>query len=145
MCKRLSDAINRINYLTEDIDSIYHQAALKLGVSDSVLFVLYMAYTNNGKRLLQDIYKLSGKSKQTINSAIRRLENDGVIRLEKHGGKAKQVCLTDVGKAYADKTAARLFEAECSAFSDWSDEEIELYLKLIEKNNASLRKEINKL
>ena len=36
------EKIYRINCLTEEIDAIYHQAAVKFGVSDSVLLILYM-------------------------------------------------------------------------------------------------------
>ena len=141
----IQDNIYRINCLMEDIDSLYHQAALKLGVSDSILFILYMIYIHEGKCLLHDIYKLSGISKQTINSAIRKLEKEEIVTLEMHNGKAKMVCLTEKGKAYAYPTAAKLYETEYTAFSDWSEEEINLYLHLIEKHNISLRKQINNL
>lgn len=145
MSNKLRDKICKINCITEDIDSLYHQAALKLGVSDSVLFVLYMIYTKGDNYVLHDIYKLSGISKQTINSAIRKLENEDIVYLEKHDGKAKIVCLTDKGKSYIKKNAAKLFEAECNAFREWSEEEMDLYLSLIEKHDASLRKQIQNL
>lgn len=145
MLHGLQDTIHRINCLTEEIDSLYHQAALKLGVSDSALFVLYMIHLNGERCALYDIYKQSGISKQTINSAIRKLESENIVFLEKHGGKAKIVCLTDEGRAYTKQTAGKLFEAECSAFRDWSEEEIRLYLRLIEKHNATLRKQIQNL
>lgn len=144
MGKNLHEKIYRINWLTEKIDSLYHRAARELGVSDSVLFVLYMTYINKERCPLHDIYMLSGISKQTINSAIRRLENEGAIFLEKNSGKAKTVCLTEQGRRYAKQTAAKLFEAECSAFQSWSEEELSLYLTLMEKHNASLRKEIDR-
>ena len=70
MDNHLDKIISEINCLTEDVDSLYHQAAVRLGVSDSVLFVLYMLHTHGGECLLYDIYKISGISKQTINSAI---------------------------------------------------------------------------
>lgn len=145
MLNELYEKIFRINCLTEDIDSLYHQAALKLGVSDSVLFVLYMIYTNGEKCLLHDIYKSFGICKQTINSAIRKLENEDIVYLEKQKGKAKIVCLTDKGKSYIKQNAEKLFEAECNAFSDWSEEEMNLYLHLIEKHNVSLRRQIENL
>lgn len=145
MLHGLQDTIHRINCLTEEIDSLYHQAALKLGVSDSALFVLYMIHLNGERCALYDIYKQSGISKQTINSAIRKLESENIVFLEKHGGKAKIVCLTDEGRAYTKQTAGKLFEAECSAFRDWSEEEIRLYLRLIEKHSATLRKQIQNL
>lgn len=145
MTKHLYDTIFRINCLAEDIDSIYHQAALKLGVSDSALFILYIAYVSGGQCLLYDIYRQSGISKQTINSAVRNLEKNGVIHLEKHNGKSKIVCLTEEGRLYAKKTAARLFDAECRTFCDWTEEEIQTYLHLLEKHNASFRKQIELL
>lgn len=145
MFNKFHDRIYRINCLTEDIDSLYHQAALKLGVSDSVLFILYMTYVNGEKCLLYDIYKLSGISKQTINSAIRKLENEEIVYLEKHNGKTKMVCLTEQGKSFAEQTAAKLLETECNAFRDWSEEEIDIYLRLIEKHSISLRKQIKNL
>lgn len=82
MSEIIQDKVNQINCLNEEIDSLYHQAALKLEVSDCVLFVLYMLHTNDGKCLLYDIYKLSGISKQTVNSAIRKLENEETVYLE---------------------------------------------------------------
>ena len=134
-----------LNCITEDIDSLYHQAALKLGVSDSVLFVLYMIYTNGDNYVFHDIYKLSGISKQTINSAIRKLENEDIVYLEKYDGKTKIVCFTKKGKSYIKQNAAKLFEVECNAFREWSEEEMDRYLSLIEKHDASLRKQIQKL
>ena len=124
MSEIIQDKVNQINCLNEEIDSLYHQAALKLGVSDCVLFVLYMLHTNDGKCLLYDIYKLSGISKQTVNSAIRKLENEETVYLEKCNGKSKMVYLTEKGKIYTSKTAARLFEAECKALSNWTEEEL---------------------
>lgn len=145
MDRELCSKIYRINCVTEDIDSLYHQAALKFGISDSALFILYMVYINGGTCLLSEIYKLYGISKQTINSAVRKLEKEDIVYLEKHSGKSKIVCLTENGKVCAEKTAARLLEAECNALRDWSEEEIDNYLSLIEKHNASLRKQIENL
>lgn len=71
--------IHRINYLTSELQSIYHQSSVKLGISDSVSTVLYAIYDAGEACLLSDIYKNSGISKQTINSAIRGLEADGIF------------------------------------------------------------------
>ncbi len=145
MDNHLDEIISEINCLTEDVDSLYHQAAVRLGVSDSVLFVLYMLHTHGGECLLYDIYKLSGISKQTINSAIRKLEQEELVCLEKYSGKSKLVCLTERGAVRAKETAARLFEAERAAFLQWSEEELRLYLDLIKKHDATLREQIEML
>ena len=145
LLQELFDSICKINCLNEEIESLYHQASVKLGVSDSVSFVLYMTYINNGNCLLYDIYKSSGISKQTINSAIRKLENEDIIYLEKYNGKSKIVCLTEKGKEYTNQTAKKLYEAEFNTFQDWDNKELELYLKLMEKHRNSFKKQIEKL
>ena len=59
--------------LAGEINSLYHEAAVKAGVSDSVQNILYVICEKDGRRLQSDISKLTGISRQTINSAIRRL------------------------------------------------------------------------
>ena len=49
------------------------------------------------------------------------------------------------GKAYAAQTAGKLFAAECELFNDWKEEEIDQYLKMMEKYNTSLRNQIGKI
>ena len=145
MAKRITDRLHRINYLNAEIDALYHHASLKLGLTDSASRVLYTIYDNGESCLLGDIYKQSGVSKQTVNSAIRKLENEGIIYLEQHSGKAKKVVLTVAGKEYVQKTVARLFDAETAAFSSWTEEEINAHIGLTEKFVNSLREHIEKL
>lgn len=138
------NAVLRINYLNSDLDALYHQFAKQMGISDSAMRILYVVNEKGGSCLLYDIRRESGISKQTINSALRRLEGDGILYLEQDKGRTKRVCLTEKGKALTDQTAAPLFEAERNAFNDWSDQDIALYLSLMEKYNVSFRQEIEK-
>ena len=137
--------IRRINYLTTEMDALYHLSSLKLGITDSVSFVLYSIYDAGNECLLSEIYKNSGISKQTVNSAIRGLEADGMLYLEQHNGRAKKVLLTDRGIEFARRTAARLMQAEMDAFSSWSEEEIDSYIRLLEKYLDCFRVQIEKL
>ena len=137
--------IHRINYLTTEIQSLYHQSSLKMGISDSVSIVLYALYDSGCECLLSEIYKNSGVSKQTVNSAIRGLEADGMLYLERHNGRAKKVILTDRGIAYANQTAARLLQAEMDAFDSWGEEEVGEYIRLMEKYLDCFRIQIEKL
>jgi DNA-binding MarR family transcriptional regulator len=139
------DMMYRVNCLASDLDSLYHQAAVKLGLSDSVMFVLYLVYEKDGKCPLNDIRKETSISKQTLNSAVRKLESEEIIYLEQNGGRAKTVCLTEKGKEYVSHTIARLFNAECSAFNGWTEEEISQYLNLMEKYNDDFRKQIEEM
>ena len=137
--------IHRINYLTSEMEALYHQASLKLGITDSVSIVLYTIYDEGDMCLLSDVYKKSGISKQTVNSAIRSLEADNILYLEQHTGRAKKIILTDKGKDYVQKTVARLYEAEVWAFDTWPEEEINTYIRLMEKYADCIRQQIDKL
>lgn len=145
MNKKISSSIHRINYLNAELNALYHNASLKLGLTDSASIVLYTIYDNGGNCLLSDIYKQSGISKQTVNSAIRNLEKENIIFLEQHSGRAKKVVLTDTGKEYAQKTVARLFDAEAAAFSSWTDDEINAYIGFMEKYINSFREQVERI
>lgn len=139
------EKLHRINYLTAETDALYHQASLKLGISDSAMRALYTIYDNGESCMLSDIYKQSGISKQTVNSAIRKLEDDEILYLENCGGRGKKVFLTEKGKLYIQQTAARLYEAECNAFASWTEEEIDLYIRFMEKYVRSFRDQVQRI
>lgn len=139
------DKIHRINCLASDLDAIYHQAALKLGMSDSVMYILYLLHERGGECPLYDICKVTGIRKQTINSAVQKLEKEGITCRKVYNGRTKIVCLTENGAVCVEKTVARLFEAECKALSTWTEEEVEQYLYFMEKYNVSLRKQLEEL
>ena len=67
--------VHRINYLATEMESLYHAASVRMGISDSTSIILYSIYDNNGTCLLNDICKKSSTSKQTINFAIRKQRN----------------------------------------------------------------------
>lgn len=138
-------AIRRINYLASEMDALYHQASLRLNISDSVSIVLYTIYDKGDGCLLSDVYKSSGISKQTVNSAIRGLERDGILTLTAYTGRSKQIRLTPKGMDYLQTTAARLAEAEKRAFDAWTDAEICAYVGMAERYVEAFRTEIQKI
>ena len=135
------EKIHAINYLTAEIDAAYHQASRKLGLSDSVSRVLYTICDTGEGCLLSDIYKKSGTSKQTVNSAIRQLEREGMLYLAPHQGRSKRVMLTEQGRALMERTAARIYEAENLAFSTWQEAEIDGYIAAMERFLGDLRRQ----
>lgn len=145
MAQNRYEEIHQINYLTSEMQALYHRAALKLGISDSVCVVLYSIYDAGEACLLSDIYKKSGISKQTVNSAMRNLETEGMLYLVQHTGRAKRVVLTEKGKAYVKETVARLYEAEVRAFDSWTDDEIQDYITGMERYAECLRIQLEQL
>ena len=142
-----SKEMRRFNYLIVETDAVYHEAALKLGLSDSALQILYTVcdYDGGDACPLQEISRLTGISKQTINSAIRKLEKEGMIYLEQTGTRGKRLCLTQEGKRLAEGTVVKLIEAENDILSAWPREDVDKYLELTEKFLRALREKTENL
>lgn len=133
MSIRSSKELERYNYLLGETDAAYHEMHLRLGMSDSAMNILYAICDRGDSCLLRDICHNFGICRQTINSALRKLEAEGIVYLEQEGKKNKRVCLTERGKQVADRTARRIIGIENDIFSSWDKEDVEKYLELTER------------
>lgn len=145
MNRLMTAELKRFNYLTNEIEAAYHEAAKKLHLSDSALMILYTICNYGSSCLLSDIYKLSGVSRQTISSSLRRLEADGIVYLKIFEGKKKKVYLTAKGQELAGNTAVRLIEIENGIFAAWTKAEQELYLELTQRYLAAFQENIKRI
>lgn len=145
MADEIKSTLERFNLLLSEMDAVYHDAALKMGISDSAMMILYTVRNLNDDCLLSDIIHMSGVSKQTINSALRKLEAEDILYLEAAGTRKKRVRLTEKGKALADCTVGRLIEIENNIFRSWSDEERKIYMELTQRYLLMLQDGVEKL
>lgn len=145
MKKNISGELRRYNYLFGETGAAYHEMHLKLGMSDSAISILYAVLENGDRRPLQEICHYTGLSKQTINSALRKLEAEGIVYLEMAGPKMKNICLTEAGKLLAEKTAGRVLAAEDEIFASWPQEDVDKYLELTESFLLALKEKAKKL
>ena len=83
----LNAQMKRFNMLSSEIDSAYHAASRKLGISDSAMMILYALCEGGGECMLSDVTSCIGK--QTVNSALRRLEADGIVTTSRPAGERK--------------------------------------------------------
>ena len=135
--------MKHFNLLLSEIDAAYQDAALRLGLSDSAMLILYTICWCDGECLLSDI--TSGASKQTINSALRKLEADNIVCLEAFEGRKKKVRLTEEGNQFVKDTVFRLIEVENAIFNIWSDEEKNTYIELTRRYLTDFRERIKEL
>lgn len=145
MEKTTEDDLRRFYCLSNEIDAAYHEAAVRLGLSDSTLLILYILCGSGGGCLLGDIVRLSGISKQTLSSALRRLEADNSIVTETLEGRKKQVRLTQSGRHFAEKTAGRLIQIENEIFSSWSAADRNAYISLMQRYLSAFKEKAKKL
>lgn len=141
----ISKDMKRYNYLLGEMEAVYHGMSLKLGLSDSASMILYTICEEGDSRLLSEICRLTGLSKQTVNSSIRKLEARGVLYLEKADSKSKRVYLTNAGKELAKQTVLRMQQAENAILASWPRQDVEKYLELTERFLTALKEEAAKM
>lgn len=138
-------AIREFNRLYKELDDLYHNLALRQGLSDSASIILYALYLLGDGCLQRDICDLSYISKQTINSSIRRLEQDGYLYLQPGRGRDMHICLTPEGRRLVEEKAAPVAAMEERAFSGMPQEDQQALLRLTHAYLARLRAEAGRI
>lgn len=139
-----SKALLRINHLLAETDAVYHQMSSKLGLADSTMHILYTLLNAGSQCPLKVIRQLTGLPKQTLHSAISKLEEEGHILLLTEG-RAKSARLTESGLVLAEATAGKIIAAEDRVYATWTPAELAAYLTLTERYLADLRRECDSL
>ena len=140
-----SEDMHRFTYLIGETDYTYHELALKVGLSDSAMLVLYTLSDMGGECSLQTICSFSGLAKQTINSALRKLEKEDVVILKQQNGKNKNAKLTDKGVKLAENTVAKIMKIENEIMESWTKEEVQQYLSLTERYLNMLKEKMEEM
>ena len=125
-------------------DAVYEEYAKSVGLSYTGLIVLYEIYEieNCTQKKLGEYCFIP---KQTVNSAIRKLEQEGYLTLSNGKGHSKHILLTESGHTLLKETIFPIVEAENEAFTELSFEECNLLLKLHSKYTTALREKFSKL
>ena len=134
-----SKQLRRFNRLIGETDAVYHELAQRLGLSDSAFQILYTLHSEEGECPLRDICAFSGLTKQTVNSALRKLEADGSVMTRSSGTRHKTVSLTPKGAALAGRTVAQVIDMENEILGSWTADELEQYLRLTENFLLAMR------
>jgi len=135
----INEKLQKINCLLSEASGLYHKMNVHLGLSDSVSNILYVIYDHDGAYPIGDICTDLAIPKQTVNSALRGMEQDGLLFLESCGKRAKQAVLTESGKEYCRRTVAKIFEMEKDVLSGFTPEEYTQFVRLHEKYNNAIR------
>lgn len=143
--QKLNSELRQYNYMLSEIDNLYHEIAVKFGISDSVQRIIYIVCDKGNRCLQSDIYKQSGISRQTTNSAIRQLEKEDIVYLEHGKGRNTIVCLTEKGQNFAKEKIEPLYKIENEIFEEWTKEEIQTYLNLTLRYRDTLKSKIKEL
>lgn len=129
----MNKELKSLNALIGQISGAYHDAAVKLGVSDSVLDILYGILTEGDGCNQSVLYKNTGMGKTTVNSAIRKMEKEDLLYLKPGEGRNTRVFLTDKGRALSENTAAAIMRIEEEIIASWPENDRDVFLGLMQR------------
>lgn len=144
MNDHIKGQIDIINQHIKEINSLYHTAAVKSGISDGELCVWSLLLTTDKEYSQQDMCELLFLPKQTINSIISGLIKKGYLFLEHVPGtrNRKVIRLSDEGRNYGNKNIMWIFEAEQHTMEDADPSEISTLISMLEKYINKLKREL---
>lgn len=122
--------LRAFNKLDKEMNDLYHETALKMGLSDSAFSIFYVLYDLGDGHLQRDICSEAFANKQTVNSSIRKLEKEGYLYLKQGRGRDKHIFLTEKGKHFMERHIIPVVEKENAAFMALQPQEQEEMLRL---------------
>lgn len=139
--------IEQENRQYNETNALYHAAAVQFGLSDTAFWILYALYSSAAPLTQVQMCAEWCLPKQTLNSAVRSMVEQGLLVLTPApGGKrAKNLNLTESGRALAEKTIARVVRAEAAAICRMGLERMETDLAIRQGYLQKLREEFTQL
>ena len=141
--KNSRKTLDEYNRIFKENDEIYREAAKKLGLSDCAFWILYAVRSSEDVLTQSDLCYSQYQPKQTINSALKKLEREGYLILRcEDNRRSKQIYLTQKGTGLAENTVDKVIFAEVEALSGLTMAEQQEFLKLFRKYTDCLKEKI---
>lgn len=145
MTLRLAQKQNEYNRLNKAISELYHDICVQIGISESVFDIFYAIIALGDGCCQKEICDYAFTSKQTIHSAIHKLEKDGFIYLKSGTGRELHIFLTPKGEHFSQEKIAPIVAAENQVCSQMQEKELDSLLLLTQKYLDCLRTQTKEL
>jgi len=127
---KILQEFDRIN---NSINEFYHEITVKQGLSDSAYAILQSILILGDGCTQTEIYKYCCLNKQTVNSSVRRLKEDGLIEFTKGTGREVYIHFTKLGEQVVNEKILPIEQAESDVFEEMTPEEQREILRLMTK------------
>lgn len=139
MTFKSDDYTREIDRFWRETDALYHEVALRLGLSDSSFDILY-AIERLGEGCTQrDISREVLLGKQTLNSSIHKLAKQGLLELQANG-RNTLIFLTEDGRTLVESKIVPVFEAESRALEAVGTDNVREFLRISKLYRNALHK-----
>lgn len=116
-----------VNSIYKKNCGVYYRLASYYGFTETMFDILYFIRENEGSYTQAQLCSTLCLRKQTVNTALKKLEKDGYIYFAKdtENKKNKTIHFTEKGESLAKDTVDHIFEVEKQAFEGLTEEERE--------------------
>ena len=125
----------------------YDRMVSSFGISKGEMMIIWSLYDFGRPCTQKEICTDWLVNKQTINSAAKKLIEEGIIDIEPspENLREKFLVFTEKGKFLAMRTAQKLVEAERNAFNSLSEDEQNETIRITQKYYEMLKNEFSKM
>ena len=136
--------LQEYNRLYKENCELYSEAAKNLGISEGAMWILYTLSLYDKPFTQSELCEEVFMPKQTVNSALKKLEQEGhiILQFSENNKKSKQIILTDSGKNLADNTVAKIIAAEKNVFDRFGSAEVQELFRYYGRYIEYLRSEL---
>ena len=143
---KICDESKRYNIIYKKFDKLYHDIAVKLGISDTVFWIFHSICEYGDSFTQSLLVDYLGSPKQTINSAITNLIKDDYLSINcEEDKKCKELVLTEKGTIFLESKILPIVKAENEAYAKFSKEELELFFKVLDTKYEIITESVEKL
>ena len=128
-------------------DDEWNVAINHFGMAKGQIMIIWTLYDFGRPCTQKEICDDWYENKQTINSAAKKLSEEGIIDIapSPENSREKLLVFTEKGKFLAMRTVKKLIEAERNAFSRLSEEEQAESIRISQKHFEFLKEEFEKI
>lgn len=137
--------LHEFDRLNNMINEFYHEIALRQGLSDSAYAVFQALLVMGNGRTQTEICKYTLLNKQTINSSVKKLHQEGLIDFQPGNGRELKIYLTGEGTKVVEEKILPIEQAENEVFDEMTAEEHQQLLGVVRKYLDSFKSKIEKL
>lgn len=143
----IKSVLATFNRTHKRMNVLYHNYARDAGISDAAFWLMYSLYEKGGPCTQTELCEAWFFTPQTINSALKTLEKQGLITLDfaPNSRKNKQFFFTETGEQLVKEKIMPLVQAEEQSFLRLNEQERKALLVITQKHIGILEEEINRI
>ena len=136
----ITKSLSEYNDIFKEESKLYQDIARDMGLSQCSFWILYALRTEGAELTQSEICAYIYEPKQTVNSALKKLEGEGCLILRQgNDRRSKRIALTPSGRELCARTVDRVIDLERTALAALTEKERRTFLKIFRKYTDLLK------